>query len=64
MIIKDLGDLKLIDKKVVCICPQDKSKCDCLTICPIELSEDCPDKSNPAKCCQGCKASEEENEDE
>ena len=44
-------------------CPADKSKCDCLTTCPPELSEDCADKSDPAKCCQGCMAAEEENED-
>lgn len=44
------------------VCPEDKSKCDCLTTCPTELAEDCPDRCNPEKCCQGCMASEEENE--
>jgi len=44
------------------ICPDDKSRCDCLTSCPAELSEDRPDKGNAEKCCQGCMASEEENE--
>ena len=34
-------------------CPEDESKCGCLT-CDIELQEDCPDKGNPAECCQGC----------
>ena len=40
-------------------CPEDKSKCDCLTTCPPDLSEDCPDKENPERCCQGCMADEE-----
>jgi hypothetical protein len=53
-----------MSKKRVFVCPPDKSKCDCITVCPKELSEDCPDKGNPEKCCQGCMATEEENEDE
>jgi hypothetical protein len=52
---------KIIPPKFVC--PEDKSKCDCITICPKDLSDDCPDKSNSEKCCQGCLAGEE-SEDE
>jgi len=45
-------------KKFKYTCPEDKSTCDCLTACPTELREDCPDKGNPDKCCQGCMAEE------
>jgi len=43
-------------------CPQDKSGCDCITTCPEELRVDCPDKLDPNRCCQGCMASEAEDE--
>ena len=52
-----------MNKEQTLTCPTDKSNCNCLTTCPIELAEDCPDKSNPQKCCQGC-INEEENESE
>jgi hypothetical protein len=42
-------------------CPEDKSKCGCNT-CDPELQEDCPDKGNPARCCQGCIDIEEEGD--
>jgi len=58
------GGLPLAYQKKPFVCPEDKSKCTCLTTCPTELSEDCPDKCNPEKCCQGCMAAEEENEGE
>ncbi len=45
-------------------CPVDKSKCDCYTICPSELAEDCIEKGDPQKCCQGCMAGDEESENE
>ena len=35
-----------MNKEQAFTCPAEKSKCDCLA-CPIELSEDCPDKGNP-----------------
>jgi hypothetical protein len=55
--------IKLTKTKVKHACPEDKTKCDCITVCPKDLSEDCPDKSNPDMCCQGCLAAEEENEE-
>ena len=44
-------------------CPEDKSHCGCDT-CDPELKEDCPDKFNPALCCQGCIDIEEGDFDE
>ncbi len=43
-------------------CPEDKSSCDCITTCPEELRVDCAEKGDPNRCCQGCMATEAEDE--
>jgi hypothetical protein len=64
IVMEETSCLNTMSKTPTFTCPADKSKCDCLTTCPSELSVDCPDKCNPVKCCQGCMAEEEENDDE